>query len=93
MNTRQIPQRLNGYNMLFAIPKIQADGTPHPGERVIMGHDPTRKHGKFVTAFLNPGHIPAGQPIREWYWGCYFDDLDGALRSLAIRSNFAAVNL
>lgn len=78
-----IPARLNGYEIIAAMTSFDPYGDPVENEIVIMGHDPSRRSSKYVTAFYKPREEP--QP-REWYWGHYYETIDEARSSLINRS-------
>ena len=82
-NLTRIPGRLNGYNMIAVLPKLRFGGRLDPDQVVILGYDPSRKHSKYVTAYVG---ISGTRPIREWYWGNYIDDFATAITSLLRRS-------
>lgn len=79
-----IPPRLNGYDIISQMRVVQPNGRLSDTEVVILGHDPQRSTGKYVTAFVG---IWSDYRIREWYWGDYSEDLGTAMRSLIRRSN------
>lgn len=91
MHSITIPKKLNGYDIIAQVYKVELNGLQtSDAEVVILGHAPTRPHGKYVTAFVGVSprmHREHRPSITEWYWGYYFDDLGAALRSFAIRSN------
>ena len=66
--------RLNGYNIIANGPYFRVDGAIEPNVRVILGHDPSRRYPKYVTALVN-----IDTPPREWFWGHYFEGVDAAL--------------
>ena len=69
-----IPTRMRGYNIIAQMPKLYFTTAPDlgpnwyfsPREYIILGHDPSRRHDKYVvgTVFLDA-------PVTEWYWGHY----------------------
>jgi len=79
-----IPARLNGYTIIAAVTRVEPNGRQVSNQEVvILGHDPGRRSGKYVTAMVS-----ALDPSpTEWYWGYYTEDLGLAIRSLAKRSN------
>lgn len=64
----KVPAKLNGYNIIADGPYFRQNGTIEPNVRVIMGHDPSRRYPKYVTALVNIETTP-----REWFWGHYFE--------------------
>lgn len=80
-----IPPRLNGYDIISQMRVVQPNAQLSDTEVVILGHDPHRSTGKYVTAFV--GIQDENYPIREWFWGDYSEDLGTAMRSLIRRSN------
>lgn len=78
MNPIQIPVRLNGYDIIAICTKFNPYGKPVSDEAVILGHDATRRSGKYVTAMIPIRPTADGEPIREWYWGHYFEHYPAA---------------
>lgn len=75
----QIPNnRLNGYNIIAQAPVFRADGTPESaGEVVLLGHDPSRRYPKYVTALASETTV---LEFGEWFWGHYFEGTPDALQ-------------
>lgn len=70
--------RLKGYNIIAQAPVFRADGAPMgDGEHVILGHDPSRRYPKYVTAIASQGSVT---DYREWFWGHYFEGTPDALQ-------------
>lgn len=88
LNIHRIPDKMNGYTIVAVLPKILPDGLPSSKEVVILGHDATRKHSKYVTAYVTIPSVPSA--IKEWFWGNYMEALDVGLKSLVDR---ASINL
>lgn len=82
----RIPAKLNGFDIIAALPKILPNGQPSDKEVVILGHDATRRNSKYVTAYVDMQYSPH-RSIREWFWGNYMEELDVALKSLITRAS------
>lgn len=71
----EIPNnRLNGYNIIAQAPVFQGDRLDPLGVHVLLGHDPSRKYPKYVTALASQGSVT---DFREWFWGHYFEGSNG----------------
>lgn len=83
------PAQLNGYTIAAVCRRVQQTTNGfNEDEAVIFGFDLTRRHSKFVTAYMmlktEDGELP-----KEWVLGHYFEDLnlamDDFLRRAALR--------
>lgn len=74
-----MPQQLNGFEIIGHLPISHSDAVS-----VILGHDSTRRYGKYLTAFVN---LSTREPAPvEWYWGHYHEGLEDAMRDLVARA-------
>jgi hypothetical protein len=90
MDLSRIPNKLNGFYIMGALARVMPNDQLHDSEVIILGHDPSRRNGKYVVATLEAADrrpYPPHPSIREWYWGHYYEELDPAMRQFMRRTN------